>query len=94
LGYTIEFRLLAHLARRANRYVTHVDLLADIWDDDLADTSLLRAGIQRLKTKLRRGGMADLADAVMGCKGRYILDLTTAPRHKKVTVISHEKSQR
>lgn len=78
LGYTKEFRLLAHLARRANQYVTHVDLLEDIWDDDFADTSLLRAGIQRLKTKLRRGGMTDLADAVIGYKGRYILDLTAS----------------
>lgn len=94
LGYTKEFRLLAHLARRANRYVTHVDLLEDIWDDDFADTSLLRAGIQRLKTKLRLGGMADLADAIIGCKGRYILDLTAAPRHRKVIVMSHEQSQR
>ena len=78
LGYNKEFRLLAHLARRANQYVTHVDLLEEIWDDDFADAALLRAGIQRLKTKLRRGGMADLADAVIGCKGRYILDLAAA----------------
>lgn len=80
LGYTKEFRLLAHLARRINQYVTHVDLLEEIWDDDFASTSLLHAGIQRLKTKLRRGGMADLAGAVVGCKGRYSLDLTVVSR--------------
>lgn len=82
LGYTKEFRLLAHLARRANQYVTHVDLLKDIWDDDFADVSLLRAGIQRLKTKLRQGRMADLAEAVIGCKGRYILDLAARVTEK------------
>ena len=78
LGYTKEFRLLAHLARRANQYVMHVDLLEDVWDDDFADAALLRASIQRLRTKLRRGGMADLAEAVIGCKGHYILDLAAA----------------
>lgn len=93
LGYNKEFRLLAHLARHANQYVTHVDLLEEIWEDDFADVALLRAGIQRLKTKLRRGGMGDLADAVIGCKGRYILDLAADPRHRKVIVMSHEKSQ-
>lgn len=78
LGYTKEFRLLQHLARRANRYVSHVDLLEDVWDDDFADAALLRACIQRLRTRLRRGGMADLAEAVIGCKGHYILDLVAA----------------
>ena len=86
LGYTIEFRLLAYLTRRVNQYVTHVDLLDEIWDDDFADSSVLRAAIQRLRAKLRQGGMTDLADAVTGCKGRYILDLASADR---VTKMSH-----
>lgn len=93
LGYNKEFRLLAYMARHVNHYVTHADLLAEIWDDDFADVSLLRASIQRLKNRLRRGGMADLADAVIGCKGRYILDLAATSRHRKVIVMSHEKSQ-
>jgi len=85
LGNTIEFRLLAHLARRVNQYVPHVDLLEEIWDDNFADAALLRAGMQRLRKKLCRGGMADLADAILGCKGRYMLDLAADPRHRKVT---------
>lgn len=86
LGYTIEFRLLAYLTRRVNQYVTHVDLLQEIWDDDFAESSVLRAAIQRLRAKLRQGGMGDLAEAVTGCKGRYILDLASADH---VTKMSH-----
>jgi DNA-binding response OmpR family regulator len=56
LGNTQGFWLLTRLLRCANRYVTHVDLLREIWDDEFADTGLLRAGIQRLRVKLRRGG--------------------------------------
>ncbi len=80
LGHTHGFWLLARLARCPNRYVTHVDLLQEIWDDEFADTSLLRAGVQRLRVKLRRGGMGDLADAIAGHRGRYMLNLS-APRH-------------
>ncbi len=93
LGYTQGFRLLTRLARRATQYVTHLDLLREIWDDDFADTTLLRAGMQRLKVKLRRGGMADLADAIVGHRGRYMLDLAAVPRHRKIMPMSHRTSQ-
>ena len=76
LGHTQGFWLLARLARCPNQYVTHLDLLQEIWDDEFADTTLLRAGVQRLRVKLRRGGMRDLADAIAGHHGRYMLSLS------------------
>ncbi len=88
LGHTQGFWLLTRLARSANRYVTHLDLIQDIWDDDLTDTTVLRAGVRRLRIKLRRGGMGDLADAIVGHHGRYMLDLTGSPRHTDVTAPS------
>jgi hypothetical protein len=93
LGHTQGFWLLARLARCPNQYVTHLDLLQEIWDDEFADTSLLRAGVQRLRVKLRQGGMGDLADAIAGHHGRYMLNLSAAPRHANVTVMSHRTSQ-
>jgi hypothetical protein len=38
--------------------------------------------------------MADLAGAITGHHGRYMLDLTTAGRHRNVTAVSHRTSQR
>ena len=93
LGNTQGFWLLTRLVRCANRYVTHVDLLREIWDDEFADTGALRAGIRRLRLKLRRGGMADLAGAIIGHHGRYMLDLAIASHHTEVTAMSHRTSQ-
>jgi hypothetical protein len=93
LGNTQGFWLLTRLLRCANRYVTHVDLLRELWDDEFADTGLLRAGIQRLRVKLRRGGMADLAGSITGHHGRYMLDLAMVSRHTEVIAISQPTSQ-
>ena len=93
LGHTQGFWLLARLARCPNRYVTHLELLREIWDDEFADTTVLRAGVQRLRVKLRQGGMSRLADAITGHHGRYMLNLSTAPRHRNVTAMSHRTSQ-
>jgi hypothetical protein len=75
LGHTQSFWILARLARGANQYVTHLDLIEDIWDDHFTDTAVLRAAVRRLRLKLRRGGMSELADAIVGHHGRYMLDL-------------------
>ncbi len=88
LGHTHGFWLLARLSRSANQYVTHLDLIQEIWDNDLTDTAVLRAGVRRLRIKLRRGGMGDLADAIVGHRGRYILDLNGWRRHTEVTATS------
>lgn len=89
LGHTQGYWLLARLARSINRYVTHVDLIQEIWDDEFTDTTTLRAGMRRLRVKLRCGGMGDLADAIVGHHGRYMLSLTQPQRHTSVTRSSH-----
>ncbi len=94
LGHIKGFWLLARLARRANQYVTHADLLPEIWDDELADTELVRAGMKRLRGKLRRGGMADLAEALTGHHGRYMLDLARTESPTEVPRMSHRPSRR
>ncbi len=94
LGHTKCYWLLARLARRVNQYVTHADLLREIWDDEFADTELLRAGMKRLRRQLRQGGMADLADTLTGHHGRYMLDLTRAKCPREVPAVSHRMSQR
>jgi DNA-binding response OmpR family regulator len=88
LGHTQAFWLLARLTRSTNQYVTHVDLIQEVWDDDFTKAATLRAGVRRLRRKLRDGGMGDLANAIVGHHGRYILNLNTPPRHTEVTVLS------
>ena len=75
LGQTLAFRLLSRLARRPNQYVTHLDLLRDVWDNEDLATATIRSLIRELRRKLRRGGMTDLATAIRGHNGRYILEL-------------------
>jgi len=75
LGHTLAFRLLERLARCPNQYVTHLDLLRDVWDDDFTSTATIRSMVRELRRKLRGGGMADLATAIRGHNGRYILEL-------------------
>ena len=93
LGHSKGFWLLASLARRVNQYVTHLDLLREIWDDEFADAQLLRAGMKRLRNRLRQGGMADLAEALIGHHGCYMLDLARVKCHRQVTAVSHRTSQ-
>jgi DNA-binding response OmpR family regulator len=49
--------------------------MRDVWDNEYLATSTIRSFIRRLRLKLRRGGMGDLADAIRGHNGRYILNL-------------------
>lgn len=88
LGHTQAFWLLARLTRSVNQYVTHLDLIQEIWDDEFTDSATLRAGVRRLRQKLRNGGMGDLAKAIVGHHGRYMLDLNTFPHHANVTPLS------
>jgi DNA-binding response OmpR family regulator len=75
LGHTLAFRLLARLARHPNQYVTHMDLLRDVWDDDDLASATIRSLVRELRRKLCTGGMTDLAAAIRGHNGRYILVL-------------------
>lgn len=73
LGHTRSFWLLARLARRPNQYVTHLDLLNDVWDDDEMTTATIRSTICQLRKRLRRNGMTSLAEAIHGHHGHYTL---------------------
>lgn len=87
LGNTKGYWLLTRLLRCVNQYVTHLDLLREVWDDELADSTVLRAGVRRLRIKLRRGGMTELARAIIGHHGRYMFDQT-------VHGVTHSSPQR
>ena len=73
LGHTRPFWILHRLARSPNRYVTHLDLLNDVWDDEDRQIDTIRSSIRNLKCRLRSGGMHDLADAIHGHRGHYAL---------------------
>ena len=75
LGHTRAFWLLDRLARRPNQYVTHLDLLQDVWDNEDLDVSTIRSVVRNLRRKLGDGGMKELAAAIRGHKGRYVLEL-------------------
>ncbi len=76
LGSTLPFRLLDRLARRPNCYVTHDDLLADVWDGGVRSEEAVRSVVKVLRRKLRGAGLGDLADAIDGsAPGRYALKL-------------------
>ena len=75
LGFTMAFRLLERLARRPNFYVTHDQLLQDIWGGPRSK-SAIRSAINDLRSRLASAGMGDLANAIDGTNvGRYGLIL-------------------
>jgi DNA-binding response OmpR family regulator len=75
LGHTRGFWLLARLSRRPNQYVTHLDLLHDVWDDENLSVATIRSVVRHLRKKLQDGGMGELATAIRGHNGRYMLSL-------------------
>lgn len=77
LGSPLLFRLVDHLARNADVYVTHDELLETVWDGVRSD-SAIRSAVKRLRAALRRDGLGDIADAIDGsAPGRYALRLAT-----------------
>lgn len=75
LGHTRCFWLLARLARRPNQFVTHLDLLNDVWEDEELATATIRSTVCQLRRLLRRKRMHRLAKAIRGHNGHYILEL-------------------
>lgn len=65
LGNTIPFRLMERLARRPNQYLTHEQLLEEIWGGPRSK-SAVRSAINSLRSRLVAAGMSDLADAIDG----------------------------
>jgi DNA-binding response OmpR family regulator len=77
LGNTLPFRLLSRLAVRPNTFVSHEDLLAEVWQGTRSDAAI-RSVVKTLRQKLRRAGLLDLAVAIDGSQpGYYVLRLPT-----------------
>jgi len=75
LGNTIPFRFLARLAESPGRYVSHEQLIDDVWDGQGSDDAL-RSVVKRLRRRLRAAGLDDLAGAINGLTpGYFVLQL-------------------
>lgn len=77
LGNSLPFKFLSRLAREPNVYVSHEELLSDVWNERSVSDSALRSVVKMLRNKLRQDGLARLADAIDGTQpGHYSLKLT------------------
>lgn len=73
LGASIGFRLMQRLARRPGRYISHDELLTDVWQC-CRSTSTVRSAVRDLRRRLVGSGMADLAARIDGTnRGHYAL---------------------
>ena len=75
LGHTRQFQFMYRLARNPNQYVTHLDLLHDVWENEDLTTATIRSVARHLRDRLRRGGLQELAAAIIGHNGHYTLSL-------------------
>lgn len=75
LGPTVMFRLFCRLTRPANHFVSVTRLSEEVWkNDDIAGTTV-RSTIRRLRSKLRKADMGDLAGAIQVNRSHYGLML-------------------
>jgi DNA-binding response OmpR family regulator len=75
LGNGLPFRLLDRLARSPGAFVSYEDLLADVWQGRRTDDAV-RSVVKSLRRRLRRAGLAEVADAVDGsASGHHALRL-------------------
>lgn len=65
LGYTTAFRLLERLAQRPNQYVSHAQLLDDVWGGSRSP-SAIRSAVNDLRARLTSAGLEDLANSIDG----------------------------
>jgi len=73
LGCTVLYRLMAHLARHANQYVSHEQLLDEVWGGARSG-SAMRNAVASLRKRLSDAGLGDLAAAIDGSNsGHYAL---------------------
>ncbi|MBA4019763.1 MAG: hypothetical protein C0483_21570 [Pirellula sp.] len=75
LKNTRQFRLMYRLARNPNQYVTHLDLLHDVWENEDLAIATVRSVARHLRDRLRRGGLQELAAAIVGHNGHYTLSI-------------------
>lgn len=73
IGHNRSFWILRRLAQSPNQYVTHLDLLHDVWDSDDKTTATIRSAVRHLRGWLKKNGLRDLAEAICGQPGHYIL---------------------
>ena len=74
LGSTVLFRLMERLARRPNQYIPYDRLTSDVWDGCRSDDAV-RAAAARLRCRLKKARMPNLAKAIRGTGGHYGLIL-------------------
>ncbi len=70
LGNTLLFLFFERLARSPNHYVSHVDLLEDVWGGE-REGSTIRGVAKRLRDRLNEAGMSKLAKAIDGSVTGY-----------------------
>ncbi len=70
LGNTLLFLFFERLARSPNRYVSHLDLLEDVWEGE-REASTVRGVVKRLRDRLKEAGMSQLAEAIDGSVTGY-----------------------
>jgi len=70
LGNTLLFLFFERLARSPNRYVSHLDLLEDVWEGE-REASTIRGVVKRLRDRLQESGMSQLAEAIDGSVTGY-----------------------
>lgn len=75
LGHTKAFFVMERLCRRPNEYIRVDRLIDELWSGERT-YSTLRSTVCRLKAKLAKAGMNDLADMIDGrTHGHYRLHL-------------------
>ncbi len=70
LGNTLLFWFFNRLAQSQNRYVSHVDLLDDVWGGQ-RQSATIRGVAKRLRDRLVESGMDDLANSIDGTVSGY-----------------------
>ena len=70
LGNTLLFWFFERIARTPNRYVSHQQLLDDVWGGNRQPTTI-RGVVKRLRDKLDEVGMHDLATRIDGSENGY-----------------------
>lgn len=70
LGNTLLFWFFERLSRTPNRFVSHEELLDQVWGGDRT-TSTIRGVAKRLRDKLDESGMPELSERIDGSETGY-----------------------
>lgn len=70
LGYTVPYRLFVCLSRQPNEFVSHQQLLDDVWGGPRSG-SAVRSAVAELRSRLSGAGMKDLAAAIDGSNAGF-----------------------